>query len=227
MNPVTHEVKFPSGSGQLEGYLAQPEGEGPFPGLVVIHEAYGLNENIRDVARRLAGEGYAALAVDLFAGRNRALCIARFFANFIFNWLNNASINELKATLSYLAAQPGVDETRLGAIGLCMGGTCAIAWAGTDDRLKAIAPFYGMNPRPLTAVERACPIVGSYPAEDFTARAGQTLDLVLDRTSVPHDIKVYPDSKHSFFNDRSQNHNPEAASDAWQRVLSFFKTHVG
>ncbi len=227
MNPVTREVKFPSGSGQVAGYLAQPEGEGPFPGLVVIHEAYGLNENIKDIARRLAAEGYAALAVDLFGGRNRVLCMARFFANFVFNSLNNGAIKDLKASLSYLAAQPGVDGRRLGAIGFCMGGSFAIAWACTDDRLKAIAPFYGMNPRPLTAVERACPIVGSYPANDFTSSGSHSLDLALDRANIPHDIKVYPDSKHSFFNDQGRNHNPEAARDAWQRVLAFFKTHIG
>ena len=76
----TQDVKFPAGKRTLPAYLARPAGPGPFPGVVVIHEIFGLNENIKDIARRLAGEGYAALAVDLFAGQNRAVCMARFMA---------------------------------------------------------------------------------------------------------------------------------------------------
>lgn len=216
----------PAGERQLEGYLARPEGEGPFPGMVVIHEIYGLNDNIRDIARRFAQEGYVALAVDLFAGRNRTVCMFRFMGQMMLSPLNNSSQRELQAALSYLAEQPGVDANRLGAIGFCMGGGFAIAWACTDNRLKAIAPFYGSNPRPLTAVSRLCPVVGSYPDKDFTTPHGQKLDSTLDQYNIPHDIKIYPDSKHSFFNDQGHNYHPAAAKDAWDRVLTFFKEHI-
>src|SRR5579863_2621273 len=166
----TQSVSFPSASAKLEldGYLARPDGEGPFPAVVVIHEAYGLNENIKDIARRFAGEGYIALAVDLFAGRNRAVCMFRFMRGLLFNSLDNSGVRDLKETLSYLTRQPGVDEKRLGAIGFCMGGSFAISWACTDNRLKAIAPYYSMNPRPLEAVARLCPVVGSFPEKDFS-----------------------------------------------------------
>jgi carboxymethylenebutenolidase len=83
-----------------------------------------------------------------------------------------------------------------------------------------------MNPRPLETVARACPVVGSYPDPDFTAKAGRALDAALDRYDVPHDIKFYPGAKHSFFN-TGRNHNPEAAQDSWGRVLGFFKEHIG
>src|SRR5437660_10498223 len=131
MELVTEMATFPSESRQLEGYLARPEGEGPFPGIVVIHEAYGLNENIKDIARRFADQGYVALAVDLFAGRNRAICMFRLMGGLLLNSLNNSSIHDLKAALTFLSEQPGVSASRLGAVGYCMGGCNSIAWACT------------------------------------------------------------------------------------------------
>lgn len=225
-NITARIVSLTAASGQIGAYLAQPEGDGPCPGLVVIHEAFGLNENIKDIARRLAGEGYAALAVDLFSGHNRAICMMRLFGGMTLNSLDHGGIRNLKAALGFLAAQPSVDAQRLGAIGFCMGGGMAIAWACTDDRLKAIAPFYGSNPRPFEAVARLCPVVGSYPTGDFTTRGGLKLDEALDRYGVPHDIKIYPGARHSFFNDTSRMHSPAAAQDSWQRVLAFFDEHV-
>jgi carboxymethylenebutenolidase len=227
MEPVAQMTTFQSNSRQLEGYLARPEGVGPFPGLVVIHEAFGLNENMKDIARRFAEQGYVALAVDLFAGRNRAICMFRFMGGLLLNSLHNSTITDLNETLTFVSEQPGVDDARLGAVGYCMGGSFAIAWACTDDRLKAIAPYYAMNPRPLEAVARLCPVVGSYPGSDFTTPHGQKLDVELERNNVPHDIKIYPGAKHSFFNDTSRNYNEAAAQDTWERVLEFFSEHIG
>src|SRR6266705_5803774 len=173
MTQVAHMTSFQSGNRQLEGYMARPEGDGPFPGIVVIHEISGLNENMKDITRRFVEQGYVALAVDLFAGRNRAICMFRVMSGLLLNSLDNRSIHDLKAVLSFLSEQPGVDDARLGAVGYCMGGSFLIAWACTDDRLKAIAPYYAVNPRPLKAVARLCPVVGSYPGSDFTAKQGQ------------------------------------------------------
>jgi carboxymethylenebutenolidase len=227
MTNVEQNISFPSVKTQIDGYLARPEGEGPFPGVVVIHEIFGLNENIKDIARRFAGEGYVALAVDLFAGSNRTVCMFRFMSGLFLNSLNHRGIQDLKAALTYLSKQPGVDSSRIGAIGFCMGGSFAIAWASTDERLKAIAPFYGANPRPLEAVARLCPVVGSYPDNDFTTQQGQKLDIALDGYNIPHDIKIYPGTKHSFFNDQRKNYDANASQDSWQRVLTFFKEHIG
>jgi carboxymethylenebutenolidase len=204
------------------GYLALPDGPGRHPGVVVIHEAYGLNENIKDIAGRFADQGYAALAVDLFGGRNRAVCMARFMTGMLAGSVNRFGISDLKAALTHLAGLPDVDPDRVGAIGFCMGGAFAIAWACTDSRLKAIAPFYGANPRPLEAVRRACPIVASYPEQDFTSSAGSALGEALDKYGVVHEIKIYPGARHSFFNDTSRAYHQEAAADSWKRVLKFF-----
>ncbi len=209
------------------GYLALPEGEGPFPALVVIHEAYGLNDHIRDVTHRFAGAGYAALGADLFTGRNRAVCMARYMAGMLMGSVNRYGVDDLKASLTYLARQTEVDPQRLGAIGFCMGGSFAIAWACSDSRLKAIAPFYGVNPRPLEVVKRSCAVVGSYPARDFTAGAGRSLDKALDTYHIAHDIKVYPETRHSFFNDTGPAYDRQASADAWRRVLDFFGEQLG
>ncbi len=225
---VNKDVQIAGGTAGLSGYLAEPEGTGKFPGLVVIHEAYGLNDNIRAIARRFAEQGYVSLAVDLFAGRNQMVCMARFMGGMIFNSLHNAAINDLHVSLTYLQSLPEVDGARVGAVGFCMGGSFAIAWACTDDRLKAIAPFYAMNPRPLTAVERLCPVVGSYPGGDFTANAGRKLDEVLDGYKIEHDIKIYPDSTHSFMSHPERKPgNAPAEADSWERMLTFFKQKLG
>ena len=225
---VTKDVQITGGTTGLSGYLAEPEGTGKFPALVVIHEAYGLNDNMRDITGRFAEQGYVSLAVDLFAGRNQMICMARFMSNLVLNSLHSAAIHDLHVSLSYLQTLPEVDSQRIGAVGFCMGGSFAIAWACTDDRLKAIAPFYAMNPRPLTAVERLCPVIGSYPDGDFTAGAGRKLDEVLDDYKVEHDIKIYPDSTHSFMSHPERKPgNAAAAEDSWTRMLTFFKQKLG
>ncbi len=207
-------------------YVAVPEGSGPHPGVVVIHEAYGLNENIKEICRRLAGEGYVTVGVDLFEGRNRAVCMARMLAGAMAGNLNYYGVPALKDALGELASRADVDADRLGAVGFCLGGSIVLTWACTDRRLHAIAPFYGTAPRPREASRRLCPVVGSWPGQDFTAKAAGILETQLTAAGVPHDLKVYPGAKHSFFNDQGSSYDAEAATDAWQRVLAFFDEHV-
>jgi carboxymethylenebutenolidase len=224
MAPQT--ITFASGTHQLAGYLALPEGTGPHPALVVIHEAFGLNDNIRGITRRYAEAGYVALAVDLFAGRNQVVCMFRFFGGMLWKSTDHGGIHDLRAALDWLAARSEVDAGKLGAVGYCLGGSLAVAWSCVDQRLKAIAPYYGMNPRPLEAVRRACPVVGSFPAQDFTADGGRKLDSALDQYAIPHDIKIYEGAKHSFMNEGTAHYHPAAAEDSWQRTLDFFREHM-
>ena len=104
-------------------YLALPDGAGPHPGVVVVHEAFGLNDNIRDICRRLAAEGYAALGVDLFESSNRAVCMARMFLGGVTGNLDYYGVPALKAALGRLAGHPRVDPARIGAVGFCLGGS--------------------------------------------------------------------------------------------------------
>ena len=128
--------------------------------------------------------------------------------------------------LSYLGQVEGVDAQRTGAVGYCLGGSLAIGLACADRRVKAVAPYYGQNPRPLEALAKVCPVVGSYPEADFTAAAGRKLEAELERYAIPHDVKIYPGARHSFFNDTRSSYDPAAARDSWERVLAFFKEHL-
>jgi carboxymethylenebutenolidase len=110
----------------LDAYLVRPEGDGPFPSVVVIHEIFGLNDNIRDIARRLADHGYVALAVDLFSTANRAMCMLRIFYGMLLRPLKNGTLVDLQASLDFLQGQPRVNAARVGVIGFCMGGTFAL-----------------------------------------------------------------------------------------------------
>src|SRR5437588_12591217 len=126
--------------------------------------------------------------------------MARYMAGLLTGSVNRSGIDDLKSALTFMARLDEVDAQRMGTIGFCMGGGFAVAWACTDSRLKAIAPFYATNPRPLEVTKRLCPVVGSYPENDFTARAGRTLDRTLAASNIKHDIKIYSDTVHSYFN---------------------------
>jgi carboxymethylenebutenolidase len=189
-------------------YLALPDGIGPFPGVVVVHEASGLNDNIRDICGRFAAEGYAALGVDLFSGRSRAACMARMFVGGMAGNLDYYGVQALKDALGRLADRPEVDAVRIGAIGFCLGGSVVLTWACTDNRLAAIAPFYGTAPRPREAIRRMCPVVGH----------GR------ERTSLARPPGIRGPSTPS--STTGGTPIPVAAADSWQRVLVFFAEHV-
>lgn len=211
----------------MDAYLALPAATtASAPAVLVIHEIHGLTDHIRDVTRRFASEGYAALALDLFSGDTRAFCLLRIFYGILVRPLTNGTVGDLRAAIDFLQGQPGVDSTRVGVIGFCMGGSYALQLACVDDDLRVSAVFYGQNPRPLEVVARACPIVGSYPEKDFTAGAARKLEDTLQRYAVPHDIKIYQGAHHSFFNDTRKNYDAAAAADAWTRTLAFFREHL-
>ena len=206
--------------------LVLPDGPGLYPGVVVVHEAFGLNDNIRGICRRFAEEGYAALGVDLFKGRSHALCMARMFAGAMAGNLNYYGVPALKAALGQLASHPEIDAARSGAAGFCLGGSIVLTWACTDNRLTAIATFYGAAPKSRKAIRRMCPVVGSWPDKDITTKAAGVLETELTAAGIPHDLRVYPGTKHSFFNDTLPSYDAPAAADSWERVLAFFTEHV-
>ncbi|WP_161882296.1 dienelactone hydrolase family protein [Deinococcus alpinitundrae] len=225
--PLTGElISFVSEDRPLEGYLARPAMQSEaLPGMLVIHEIFGLTDEIRAVAERMAQAGYVALAVDLFANQNKAVCMARMFAGVFADSLDHQGARDTRAAFGVLSGLPGVDPDRLGAIGFCLGGSLAIALACTDTRVKAVAPYYGFNPRPLEAVRRACPVVGSYPAQDPTAGQGRALETELTEAGIASDIKVYHGTRHSFATP-GPSFDGVASIDAWNRVMTFFDEHV-
>lgn len=220
---VTENVK----AGDYDAYLARPTQGENLPCVIVLHEVFGLNDNIRSIARRFANEGYVALAVDMFSKEsNRTFCLMKTLVGGLLNSLKTSHMKGLDGAVSFLQAHPQVNSEQVGIIGFCMGGGYALAFAIHSQKVKASSVFYGANPRPLGAAIEACPIVGSYPDKDFTTGAGRKLDVLLTEHNRPHDIKIYPNTSHSFFNDQAKPYNPAAAADSWQRTLDFFRTHL-
>ncbi len=209
----------------LNGYLVKPA-RVPAPAVLILHEAFGLNDNMRDIANRFANAGYVALAADLFSDGNKMLCMVRAFYGLLVTPLTNGTARKVRAAFDFLRAVEGVDARRVGAIGFCMGGSYALQLACLDGTVRAISIVSAQNPRPLDAVKRACPIVGSYADPDFVTASGKKLDMVLDEYNIPHDIKIYAGAKHSMFNDGSAAYDANIANDAWQRTLHFFETHM-
>lgn len=224
----TASVSVPrsNGKGAMESFLAKPEGAGNFPAIIVIHEISGLNDNIREIAIQFAEQGYVALGVDLFSNRNRMLCMLQIMHGMLIRPLNNSMLSDLKSAMAVLQKQPNVDAHRIGVVGFCMGGTYALQLAITAKGMKAASVFYGMNPKPLESVAEACPIVGSYPDKDFTTKAARELEASLTKNNIPHDIKIYDDTQHSFYSQQRTPFEVDASKDAWQRMLSFFEQHL-
>jgi carboxymethylenebutenolidase len=215
-----------NGKGGMESFLAKPEGAGNFPAVIVIHEIFGLNDNIREISKQFAEQGYVALGVDLFSNRNRMVCMLQIMHGMLIRPLNNSMLSDLRSAMAVLQKQSNVDANRIGVVGFCMGGAYALQLAITAKGMKAASVFYGMNPKPLESVAEACPIVGSYPDRDFTTNAARELEASLTKNNVPHDIKIYDDTQHSFFNQQRTPAEVAATKDAWQRMLSFFDKHL-
>jgi carboxymethylenebutenolidase len=209
----------------FDGYLARPA-KTPAPGVLILHEAYGLNQNMRDIADRFAQEGYVALAADLFSDGNRMVCMFRAFYGLLVSPLNNSTARHVRAAFEFLQHQDGVDPKRAGAIGFCMGGSYALQLACLDGSVRAISVVSGQNPKPEDALKRACPVVGSYARGDFAEASGKRLNVLLDEFNIPHDIKIYTGAKHSMMNDDKEGYDPMVAAEVWQRTLGFFGEHI-
>ncbi len=149
-----NEVTLPSEGSVLKAFLAHPFQSSPCPGVVVIQEVFGLNDNIRRVTRRFAQQGYAALAIDLYlySGGIKAWCVIRTVQAVFSSNTDNYATRHLSNALTYLASQPYADRNRLVAIGFCMGGNFALALAKEDKRLKTIAHIYSTTPKALREV---------------------------------------------------------------------------
>jgi carboxymethylenebutenolidase len=231
---------------RLPAFIARPDaavGEEPDasrPAVIVVHEAMGLNDDIRRIATGFAAKGYVALAPDLVGAGWKPLCIARFFQG-IGRVGTGRPYREMAAFQDWLARQPYVDETRIGMAGFCAGGGFTMLYAARGGRdLRAIAPFYGALPSDESLIPALCPTVASYGGRDRVfGGLGPTLASALDAAGIPNDVKTYPEAGHSFMNRHegllakvgpySPMHDAfdeTASTDAWARVLTFLDEHL-
>jgi len=224
----TEMVSFATNGETSDGFLARPDGDGPFPGVIVIQEWWGLNDNIKDIAQWFAAEGFSALAPDLYHGKVAAEPDEAMKAMMATD-MNRAS-QELTKAADYLASQPYTKGRGIGATGFCMGGGLALTLACDSPHIKAAAPFYGVNPNPIDKVaDLRGPVFAAYAEHDDWAGAAvrEALEAALKQHGKPHEVKTYPGTEHAFFNDtRTDVYNEAAATDAWGKVLALFRTSL-
>jgi carboxymethylenebutenolidase len=231
--------------GQLDVYVATPTGSGPWSGVVVVHDALGMSQDLRNQADWLAGQGYLAAAPDLFHGRGKLACMVTVMREA--RARRGRSFDDIDATRAWLAGRQDCTG-RVGVIGYCMGGGLALLLA-PDRGFKVASVNYGTAPKDAYTpafLAGACPIVASYGGKDRMLRgAAARLEAVLSDVAVEHDVKEYPDAGHAFINDHdgagdktpllfavlgklspgSGYHEP-SARDARRRIAEFLATHL-
>ena len=209
----------------------EPAAPGPHPGVVVIHESYGVNDDIRRIARRFADNGYVVAAPDLLKGGPKLVCIMRAMRDLRSG--RGPAVDALEKVIADLEARD--DVTKVGVAGFCMGGGFALLLA-TRGRIPVAGVYYG-DTRPREELAKACPIVGGYGGKDrMFGEKGRKLIRTLDELGIENDLKVYDDAGHSYMSEGAPfdtlaklsrplmhvQYNERAAEDSWPRMLAFF-----
>ena len=221
-------VEFASNGGRASGYLSGPAA-GSGPGVLVIQEWWGLNSHVRSLADRFAGEGFVALAPDLYHGEETR---EPDEAGKLLMALNvEQAARDLRGAASYLLREGGASGERLGAVGFCMGGQLAL-YAGTvaPDQIGAVVDFYGMHPNVKPDwTKLQAPVLGLFAEKDgyVTPEVVQQLEQQLRAAGKQVETHSYPGVDHAFMNDeRPEVYSPDTASDAWRRTISFLRAHL-
>lgn len=207
--------------------MATPKASEKYPGVIVIHEIWGLVDHIKDVSIRLAREGYVPLAVDLFEGKT--LIRLEDGRKLREQLTEEKTLADLNGGHAYLKTLKNVNPKRIGTVGFCMGGELSLLLACHDPEIAAAVIFYGRNPTPIDLVRNVqCPILGNYAGADQAISEADInlLKETLTKYEKTFDIKTYPDASHGFFNDTRERYRPDAAKDAWQRVLKFYSKYL-
>ncbi|MBN3453561.1 dienelactone hydrolase family protein [Mycobacterium sp. DSM 3803] len=226
-------ISLATPDGPIDALLDTPEGSGPWPGVVVIHDAIGYGPDNEATSARIAGAGYLAITPNLFARGGRARCITRVFRDLLTQ--RGTALDDILAARDHLRSLPDCTGT-VGIAGFCMGGQFALIMGPRG--FAAAAPFYGTPlPRHLDeTLDASCPIVASFGRRDPAGiGAPKRLRKIVEAKNIPADIKVYPDAGHSFANQLPAQpllrvagfgYNEAATSDAWARVFAFFGEHL-
>ena len=218
------EVEFQASGRAARGYLVEGGAGAARPALILVHEWWGLNDHVKDIARRFAGEGYVVLAPDLYDGKSTK---DPEEAGKLMQGLNRENaLEKLNGAVTYLQGLDSVDGDRIGVTGFCMGGTFALLLAAHNKSVKASAPFYGDIPTDDELKNLSAPVLFIGAENDFwiTKEKMDRLDEGLKKYGKEGEVKVYEGVGHAFFNDtRSDAYDKDAAEDAWARVTGFFE----
>jgi carboxymethylenebutenolidase len=221
-------VSYKSGDETVQGVLYTPDGKGPFPAIVVIHEWWGLTDWVKDQASKLADEGYAALAIDLYRGNvatnpEQAHELMRGVPE-------DRALRDLHAAVVYLQSQPEIKKDHIGSIGWCMGGGYSLDVALQEPTLRATVINYGhlaTDPEALKKINAA--ILGNFGAKDqgIPPDDVKKFEQTLKQDGKKVDIKIYPDAGHGFENPNNKEaYRADDAADAWQRTATFLAANL-
>ncbi|MCC6643645.1 dienelactone hydrolase family protein [Candidatus Peregrinibacteria bacterium] len=218
---TSSEVEYSPG---IKGLYATPTAPGNYPGIVIMHEWWGLNDNIKDMARQLAKEGYRVVAVDLYHGE---VATTSERANELRTALKQDEANKnMQDAIKFLQDQ-GI--TKIASLGWCFGGGQSLQLALSGQKLDATVIYYGQ----LTSDEEQLnkiqwPVLGIFGAKDTSITPEQVggFETALNNLSIKNEIHIYPDVGHAFANPSGQNYAPEATKDAWEKTMAFLKTNL-
>lgn len=234
------EVRIPVPDGEIPAYRAMPASGGPFATIVVIQEIFGVHEHIKDICRRLAKQGYFAVAPALYARQGDPATltdISEILKTIVAKVPDSEVAGDIDATVAWAHTQKQADTARLGVTGFCWGGRQTWLYAIHDPRLKAAVAWYGPlagTPdamRPKTVLEAVTalkvPVLGLYGAADQGIPVSDVEALKRELAALPQhcEIVLYPDTPHGFNADYRPSYRPAAAKDGWQRMLAWFKQH--
>lgn len=237
---VVQDVTVPRDGAQIPLYVARPNGAGPFPAVIVIHEIFGQHEHIRDVTRRFAKAGFLAAAPELYfrEGGVGELKSMDAVMQVVRSVPDRQVLDDLGAVLNYVKGLPECSG-KVGATGFCWGGGATWLFVEDNPGLSAAVVWYGRmtnwgrgplhphNPIELAAEVRV-PVLGLYGGQDGSIPQAQidAMSAALRKTNVPFEFHVYPDAGHAFHADYRPSYREAAARDGWARCLAWFRTYL-
>jgi carboxymethylenebutenolidase len=225
---IASEVQFSAADATIMGYLARPASDGIAPVILVCHENRGLTPHIQDVARRFAKAGYVGLAVDLLSRQGGSAAVGQ---DNVPGALGNISpdqfVEDFKSGWAYLQNQPFADAARVGMTGFCFGGGVTWRVATQMPELLAAVPFYGPHP-PLEDVPNIqAAVLAIYGELDSRINSGiPDIEQAMMENNKIYEKMIYQGADHAFHNDTGSRYHPEAARDAWERMLAWFEQYV-